>query len=106
MRARIENDVLYLHRDDVPQYKKNGSTVRNTYFWTLKSIAGHTPFGGDWEYEAEVWLALRRVLQSYIESGYLGLSETILEFAPGEEIPALLMPVATWGQPEDVEALT
>ncbi|NJR38038.1 MAG: hypothetical protein HC781_03280 [Leptolyngbyaceae cyanobacterium CSU_1_4] len=98
MRARIDNDVLFLHKDDVPSYKKTGSVVRNTYFWTLRSIAGHAPFDRDWEYESEVWLALQRVLISYGESGYLGLRETTLEFTPEPNffIPEVFRSIATW----------
>jgi hypothetical protein len=97
VRAKIANDVLFLHKDDVPQYKKKGSIVRNNYFWALKSIAGNTPYAGDWEYESEVWLALRRVLLSFAESGYLGLQETILEFPLDQgEIPAVFRSIATW----------
>lgn len=102
MRARIENDVLLLHQDDVPHYKKKGSVVRNTYFWALRSIAGRANLGQDWEYETEVWLALQRVLMSFTESGYLGLSETILEFPPEQyEIPPVFRSVATWASPEE-----
>lgn len=97
MRAKIENEVLYLHKDDVPQYKKKGSVVRNNYFWTLRSIAGRANFGQDWEYEAEVWLALRRVLLFFTESGYLGLRETTLEFSHEQEvIPDVFRLIATW----------
>lgn len=97
MRARIEHDVVFLHQDDLPQYKKQGSIVRNNYFWALKAIAGNAPFGGDWEYEAEVWLALRRVLLAFSESGYLGLSETTLEFPVDQgEIPAEFRDIFTW----------
>lgn len=97
MRARIENEVIFLHQDDLPQYKKQGSVVRNSYFWALKAIAGNTPYGGAWEYEAEVWLALRRVLLAFSESGYLGLSETLLEFPYDQgEIPAEFRGIATW----------
>lgn len=106
MRARIENDVVFLHPDDLPQYKKQGSVVRNSYFWALKAIAGNTPYGGAWEYEAEVWLALRRVLLAFAESGYLGLSETTLEFPLDQgEIPAEFRGIATWqsDDPEDAE---
>jgi hypothetical protein len=103
VRARIENDVLYIHKDDVPPYKKTGSIVRNTYFWTMKSIAGYAPFDRDWEYESEVWLALQRVLISYSESGYLGLRETTLEFPRDREfvIPEVFRSVATWADEED-----
>ncbi|GAB4378112.1 MAG: hypothetical protein Kow00121_29290 [Elainellaceae cyanobacterium] len=99
MRAWIDNDVLFLHRDDVPQYKKKGSVVRNTYFWALRAIAGRANFGQEWEYESEVWLALRRVLLSFTESGYLGLSETILEFPLEQgEIPPVFRLVSTFAE--------
>ncbi|MBW4464963.1 MAG: hypothetical protein KME07_05925 [Pegethrix bostrychoides GSE-TBD4-15B] len=104
MRAKIENDVVFLHGQDIPQFKKQGSIVRNNYFWALKAIAGNTPYGGDWEYESEVWLALRRVLLAFAESGYLGLSETTLEFPPDfGEIPEPFRGIATW-QEEALEA--
>ncbi|MBE9182605.1 hypothetical protein IQ268_29070 [Oculatella sp. LEGE 06141] len=97
MRVRIDNDVLFLHKDDVPEYKKQGSVVRNTYFWALRAIAGNAPYGQDWEFESEVWLALQRMLLSFAESGYLGLRETVLEFPPDQpDIPPMLRPVATW----------
>jgi len=101
VRAKIDNEVLLIHQDDLPQYKKNGSVVRNSYFWALKSIAGRCPFGGNWEYEAEVWFAVQRMLLSFSESGYLGLSETILEFPHGTEVPPLLRSVATWISEEE-----
>lgn len=101
MRARIENDVVFLQSDDLPQYKKQGSVVRNSYFWALKAIAGNTPYDGDWEYESEVWLALRRVLLAFAESGYLGLSETTLEFPIDQgEIPAEFRGISTWQNEE------
>jgi hypothetical protein len=105
VRARIENDVLFLHKEDVPRYKKTGSIVRNTYFWTLRAIAGRALFE-EWEYESEVWLALQRVLISYAESGYLGLSETTLEFLPEPDfyIPEVFRPISTW-QDEEEEAI-
>ncbi|MGJ3252157.1 MAG: hypothetical protein ACFE0J_13675 [Elainellaceae cyanobacterium] len=96
MRARIENGVILLHQDDVPAFKKGGSIVRNTYFWSLRAIAGQAPREGDWEYEYEIWLALQRMLLSFSESGYLGLQETILEFPPHYDIPPILKPVSTW----------
>lgn len=97
MRARIENMVLFLSHEDVPQFKKGGSVVRNSYFWALRSIAGKAGRYGDWEYESEVWLALSRMLLSFSESGYLGLKETILEFPRSQgEIPAVLRTVSTW----------
>lgn len=101
MRVSLQQEVLFLHQDDVPRYKKSGSVVRNSYFWALRSIADRALFNQDWEFADEVWPALVRMLTSFAESGYLGYSETILEFAEGEEIPALLKPVATWALPED-----
>ncbi|PLZ39890.1 hypothetical protein CBP27_07720, partial [Fischerella thermalis WC542] len=47
MRSKIENDVLFLHHEDVPEYKKGGSVVRNSYFWALRSIAGKASRYGD-----------------------------------------------------------
>lgn len=96
MRARIEHQILFIHQEDLPPYKKGGSVVRNSYFWALKAIAAHTNRTKDWEYDAEVWLALQRVLLSFAESGYLGLHETQLEFPVDQEIPAVLKPVSTW----------
>ena len=106
MRGRIEDQVLFLHQDDVPQYKKKGSVVRNSYFWAMRSIAGRSRLGSDWEYEAEVWIALQRMLLSFTESGYLGLRETMIEFHPDAPIPPILKPVATWAEPdiEDTES--
>ncbi len=97
MRARIENQVLLLHREDLPEFKKGGSVVRNSYFWALRSIAGKASRYRDWEYETEVWLALARMLLSFAESGYLGYRETILEFPLSQgEIPDVLRDVSTW----------
>ncbi len=96
MRARVMNDILYLHAEDVPAYKKSGSVVRNSYFWALNSIAGRAYRDKDWEFEVEVWFALARMLQSFMESGYLGLRETQLEFEPDDEIPDLLRSVSVW----------
>lgn len=96
MRAKIDDDILLINRDDVPQFKKNGSVVRNSYFWALKAIAAQANRSRDWEYDAEVWLALQRLLLSFTESNYLGLRETQLEFSAGQIIPAVLKPVATW----------
>ncbi|GAP95370.1 hypothetical protein NIES2104_18920 [Leptolyngbya sp. NIES-2104] len=95
MRARIEQEILYLHHEDVPPFKKGGSIVRNSYFWALKSIAGRAKRGRDWEYEPEVWFALQRMLLSFAESGYLGLSETMLEFADDAIIPDELRSIST-----------
>lgn len=58
MRARIENTILLIHHDDLPAFKKGGSVVRNSYFWSLRSIPGRASRNHDWEYEPEVWLAL------------------------------------------------
>ncbi len=97
MRAKIENMVLFLNREDVPEFKKGGSVVRNSYFWALRSIAGQASRHRDWEYESEVWLALSRMLLSFSESGYLGLRETSLEFSRSQlGIPAVLQPISTW----------
>lgn len=96
MRARVEDEVLYLHKDDVPEYKKTGSMVRNTYFWALRAIAVHSPYGRDWEFDSEVWVALQRMLLSFTESGYLGLRETVLEFPSQTPIPEPLRSVSTW----------
>ncbi len=97
MRAWFVNDILFLHQEDVPAFKKQGSVVRNNYFWALRAIAGHAPRHGHWEYEPEVWLALARVLTAFQTSGYLGLSETQLAFPQDcRELPSVLQPVATW----------
>jgi hypothetical protein len=96
MRARIQDEILYLHHEDVPPFKKGGSVVRNSYFWALKSIAGRASRGRDWEYEPEVWFALQRMLLSFAESGYLGLSETTLEFDESADIPTVLRSISTW----------
>jgi hypothetical protein len=97
MRVKLENQILYIHQDDLPLFKKGGPVVRNSYFWALRAIAGYAPRHGDWEYEAEVWVALKRVLIAFQESGYLGLSETQLEFPVDQpEIPDALRDVSTW----------
>jgi hypothetical protein len=97
MRARLDDQIIYLHEDDVPPFKKGGSIVRNNYFWALRAIAAYAPRQGEWEYETEVWLALKRVLIAFQESGYLGLSETQLEFPVDQyEIPEVLRDVSTW----------
>jgi hypothetical protein len=97
MRANIQDGVLFLNHEDLPEYKKGGPVVRNSYFWALKSIAGRTTRYKDWEYEPEVWFALTRMLMSFAESRYLGFRETQLEF-PVEmgEIPEVLRNVSTW----------
>jgi hypothetical protein len=96
MRVRIDNDILYIHAEDVPPYKKGGSVVRNSYFWALRSIAARSRRDHEWEYEPDVWFALNRMLLCFMESGYLGLRETQLEFDPDSEIPAPLRNSSTW----------
>jgi len=97
MRARIENEVLFIHREDVPQYQKNGSVVRNSYFWALRSIAGRANLRYDWEFESEIWIALQRMLTAFAESGYLPTSQTQLEFSDeGTEIPSELRLVSVF----------
>lgn len=101
MRVKIKDQVLFLNHEDVPVFKKGGPVVRNSYFWALRSIAAQAPRHRDWEYESEVWLALRRMLLSFAESGYLGLRETLLEFPVEQgEIPAVLQPISTWQDQE------
>lgn len=105
MRAKIADQIIFIHHEDVPFYKKGGSIVRNSYFWALRSIADQANRGKDWQYAEEVWLALQRMLLTFSESGYLGLRETILEFPIEQgEIPAVLRPVATWAEPVDEES--
>ncbi|MFM7471258.1 MAG: hypothetical protein ACKO5P_07110 [Nodosilinea sp.] len=96
MWARIDQAILYLHQQDVPHYKKSGSTVRNSYFWALRSIADRSGFHQDWEFSESVWIALGRLLIAFAGSGYLGYRETLLEFADGQKIPADLKGTATW----------
>jgi hypothetical protein len=96
MRARVADQVLYIHAEDVPPYRKQGSIVRNTYFWALQSIAVRAYRDREWEFDAEVWIALERMLSHFMASGYLGLRETQLEFDADADIPPLLKPVATW----------
>ncbi len=96
MRAKISNQVLFIHQDDVPPYKKKGSVVRNSYFWALKSIADTARFDQPWEFEESVWIALCRMLMSFAMSGYLGDRETLLEFPPEAQIPDELRSMSTW----------
>jgi hypothetical protein len=95
MRVHLEEDILLITAEDVPKFKKGGSVVRNSYFWAMRAIAAQAPRYGDWEYEAEVWLALKRVLLAFQESGYLGLRETQLEFPETVAIPDGLRAVST-----------
>ncbi|NEP18454.1 MAG: hypothetical protein F6J97_16380 [Leptolyngbya sp. SIO4C1] len=103
MRAKIENQVLLIHPDDVPHYKKKGSVVRNSYFWALRSIADRAGFEKPWEFDEVVWPALMRMLTAFAESGYLGYHETLLEFDPADLIPPALKPVATWRADDEEE---
>jgi hypothetical protein len=97
VRVKLDNEILFIDREDLPNYKKGGSVVRNSYFWALKSITGRAARDRDWEFEPEVWLALARMLMSFRESGYLYLSETTLEFPRDlDAIPEVLRSVATW----------
>lgn len=96
MRAWLKDDILYLHHEDVPFYKKKGSIVRNNFFWALKSISCYAPKGKDWEFDAVVWVALARMLFSFTTSGYLGASETTLEFSDESPIPEALRSVASY----------
>ncbi len=104
MRVRVQDQILFLQAEDAPTFKKGGSIVRNSYFWALKSIAGRAHRGKDWEFEADVWFALQRMLLAFMESGYLGLRETQLEFPVDASIPALLRSVSTWQAEEETEA--
>lgn len=97
MRCYIDPPILFIHKDDVPPYKKQGAVVRNSYFWALKAIADTTRFDQPWEFDQTVWVALCRMLTSFAMSGYLGDRETLLEFSPEAEIPAVLRPMSTWG---------
>ncbi len=96
MQVRLENDILFIAHQDLPPYKKGGSVVRNSYFWALKSIACFTSRNKDWEYDAQVWVALARMLISFTESGYLGEKETWLEFPETTPIPSQLRSVSSY----------
>lgn len=95
MKAYIEDEILYINHEDLPNYKKGGSLVRNNFFWALKSISCYSPKGADWEFDLDVWVALKRMLLFFTNSGYLGYSETILEFNDDLFIPEVLRPVST-----------
>jgi hypothetical protein len=95
MRATIEDEVLFIHHEDLPKYKKDGSIVRNSYFWALRSIAAIHRSDRDWEYESEVWFALQRMLLTFSESRYLRLKEITLEFDQDRDIPDVLRTVST-----------
>lgn len=96
MRAWIDQQILYIHSEDVPAYKKQGSIVRNNYFWALHSIADRAYRDKPWQFADEVWVAVSRMLSSFETAGYLGYSELILEFSPDTEIPPELRAVSTY----------
>jgi hypothetical protein len=96
MRVELKDNILIVNREDLPEYKKGGSIVRNSYFWALKSIACYASKGSDWEFDREVWIALSRMLLSFAQSGYLGSSETLLEFSEDIQIPEELRSISTW----------
>ncbi len=101
MRCRLDASVLWLHPEDVPQYKKQGSVVRNSYFWALRSIADESRFDRPWAFDAIVWPALGRMLIAFAASGYLGDRETLLEFPADVTIPESLRLVSTWAAAAD-----
>ena len=96
MRVKLQDNILFINHEDLPEYKKVGSVVRNSYFWALKSIACFTSRKKDWEYDSEVWVALARMLISFNESGYLGDRETCLEFPSDIPIPDELRSVSSY----------
>ena len=96
MRVKLQDNILLIDRQDLPDYKKGGSVVRNSYFWALKSIACFSSRQKDWEYDREVWIALNRMLMSFSESGYLGDRETTLEFPPDTPIPNELRSISSY----------
>jgi len=95
MKAWVKDNILYLSKQDLPPYKKGGSIVRNNFYWALKSIACYANSSSDWEFDSEVWIALGRMLLFFTASGYLGYSETILEFGEDSIIPEELRSVST-----------
>jgi len=95
MRVDLKDNILIINNEDLPLYKKGGSIVRNSYFWALKSIACYAAKGSDWEFDKDVWIALSRMLLSFAQSGYLGGSETLLEFSEEKPIPEELRSVST-----------
>jgi hypothetical protein len=95
MKVCLKEDIVIIDREDLPEYKKGGSVVRNSYFWALKSIACYSAKGCNWEFDREVWIALARMLLSFAQSGYLGTSETLLEFPEDTPIPDDLRAVST-----------
>ncbi|NJK56275.1 MAG: hypothetical protein HC939_09910 [Pleurocapsa sp. SU_5_0] len=96
MRVKLEDNILSINHEDLPEYKKGGSVVRNSYFWALKSISCYASRHKDWEYDPEVWVALARMLISFTESGYLGDRETSLEFPQDTPIPEELRYISSY----------
>jgi hypothetical protein len=96
VKAILQEDIIIIDRDDLPEYKKGGSIVRNSYFWALKSISCYSGRDCNWEFDREVWIALARMLLSFTQSGYLGYSETVLEFSDNMPIPEELRSVSTY----------
>ena len=94
VKANLKEDIISIVSEDLPAYKKGGSIVRNSYFWAIKSISCYAPREQDWEFDAEVWVALARMLTLFGQSGYLATSETILEFPPDVVIPDVLRSVS------------
>ena len=96
MKVTLQDGILSIDSADLPHYKKGGPIVRNSYFWALKSIACYAKRDCDWEYDQVVWEALCRLLLAFADSGYLGYSETILEFPQHCQIPESLRSVSVW----------
>jgi hypothetical protein len=96
MRVKLQDQILLINHEDLPEYKKGGSVVRNSYFWALKSISSYASRKKDWEYDREVWIALGRMLLSFTESGYLGDRETYLEFPQDTPIPEELRAISSY----------
>ncbi len=99
MKVCLKNEILVITLADLPAYKKGGSIVRNNYFWALKAIACYAHRDKDWEFDPEVWVALARMLLFFSQSGYLGYSETLLEFPLDGPIPEVFRSVSTWQDP-------
>lgn len=93
MKAQIRDQILYINYQDIPNYQKGGSIVRNNYFWALKSISCHSPRGSDWEFDSDVWIALARMLIFFTDSGYLRYEETSLQLPENSDIPDVLRQV-------------
>lgn len=95
MQTILKDQIICISKNDLPQFNKKGSIVRNNYYWALKSISCYAPNQGDWEYDEEVWIALARMLIFFTNSGYLGYQETLLEFPEDTIIPDVLRDVSS-----------